>query len=153
MALAERAVNLNPNVAMAWGVLGWIRNLLGEPERALEAFDRAARLNPLDRITLVTQILPGTCLAFFLLGRQDELLQTTNRLLALDPNNLAALLDALSIARQQGRSGDAEKLLQRIEAVYPGLRSSQVNHLFGRYRKPEHQELFNRWLSSLPLPA
>jgi len=84
MALAERAVNLNPNVAMAWGVLGWIRNLLGEPERALEAFDRAARLNPLDRIMLVTQILPGTCLAFFLLGRQDELLQTTNRLLALD---------------------------------------------------------------------
>ena len=93
MTLAERAVNLNPNVAMAWGVLGWIWNLLGEPERACEAFDRAARLNPLDRIMLVTQILPGTCLAFFLLGRQDELLQTTNRLLALDPNNLSALLD------------------------------------------------------------
>ena len=153
MALAERAVNLNPNVAMAWGVLGWIRNLLGEPERALEAFDRAARLNPLDRITLVTQILPGTCLAFFLLGRHDEWLQTTNRLLALDPNNLTALLDALSIARQQGRSGDAEKLLQRIEAAYPGLRSSQVRRLFRRFRKPEHQELFDRWLSSLALPA
>ena len=153
MALAERAVHLNPNVAMAWGVLGWIWNLLGEPERACEAFDRAARLNPLDRITLVTQILPGTCLAFFLLGRHDELLQTTNRLLALDPNNLTALLDALSIARQQGRSGDAEKLLQRIEAAYPGLRSSQVGRLFGRFRKPEHRELFDRWLSSLALPA
>jgi adenylate cyclase len=153
MNLAERAVNLNPNIAMAWTALGWIWNLLGEPERAWGAFSRAERLNPLDRITLVTQILPGTCLAFFLLGRQDELLVSVNRLLALDPNNLAALLDALHIARQQGRSGDAEKLLQRIEAVYPGLRSSQVRHLFRRFRKPEHQELFDRWLSSLLLPA
>jgi hypothetical protein len=62
-------------------------------------------------------------------------------------------INALSIARQQGRSGDAEKLLQRIEAAYPGLRSSQVRRLFRRFRKPEHRELFDRWLSSLALPA
>ena len=102
LTLAERAVNLNPNVAMAWGVLGWIWNMLGEPERACEAFDHAERLNPLDRFTLVTQILPGTSVAFFLLGRQEEWLRATNRLLALDPNNLGALLDALYFAHQRG---------------------------------------------------
>src|ERR1700756_1325390 len=105
--LAERAVSLNPNISLAWAVLGWIHNWLGEPERACDAFDRAARLNPLDRVMLVGQILPGTCFAYFLLGRQDQWLTCVNRLLALDPNNLGGLLDALYIARQQGHMGDA----------------------------------------------
>ena len=74
------------------------------------------------------------------------------RLLALDPSNLNGLLDALDIARQQGRKGDAEKLLQRIEALYPGLRSSQVREFFRRIRKPEHQALLDQWLGRLALP-
>ena len=152
MALAERAVSLNPNAAMAWGNLGFIRILLGEPERACEDFDRATRLNPLDRMMLVTTILPGTSQAFLLLGRQEEWLQTTNRLLALDPNNLGALLDALYFANQQGRTTDAEKLLQRIETAYPGLRRSQVRDMYRRFRK-SHQDVFDRWLDGLQLPA
>jgi TolB-like protein/class 3 adenylate cyclase len=148
--LAERAVSLNPNISLAWAVLGWIHNWLGEPERACDAFDQAARLNPLDRVMLVGQILPGTSFAYFLLGRQDQWLMCVNRLLALDPSNLGGLLDALYLARQQGRMGDAEKLLQRIEALYPDLRSSQVREL-SRLRKPEHQALFDQWLSRLAL--
>jgi adenylate cyclase len=153
MSLAERAVHLNPNVAMAWGILGFIWNILGEPERACEALDRAERLNPLDRVTLVTQVLPGTSVAFFLMGRQEELQTSVNRLLALDPDNLGALLDAVYLARQQRRSGDADKLLKRIEAVHPGLRQSQVRAMYPRLRKPEHRELFDQWLSTLQLPA
>ncbi len=151
MILAERAVSLNTNISMAWAVFGWIHNWLGEPKRACEAFDRAARLNPLDRTMQVTHVLPGTSLAYFLLGRQDEWVMCVNRLLALDPNNLGGLLDALDIARQQGRNHDVEKLLQRIEALHPGLRSSQVSDIFRRFRKPEHQALFDQWLSRLAL--
>jgi adenylate cyclase len=149
--LAERAISLNPNISLAWAVLGWIHNWFGEPERACDAFDQAERLNPLDRVMLVAQILPGTSMAYFLMGRQDQWLRSVNRLLALDPSNLGGLLDALDIARQQGRKRDAEKLLQRIEALHPGLRSSQVRE-FSRLRKPEHQELFDQWLSRLALP-
>ena len=150
--LVERAISLNPNISLAWTVLGWINIWLGEPERAGEAFESATRLNPLDRVMLVGQILPGTSLACFLLGRQDQWMMCVNRLLALDPGNLNGLLDALDIARQQGRKGDAEKLLQRIEALYPGLRSSQVRELFSRIRKPEHRELLDQWLDRLALP-
>jgi len=153
--LAERAVSLNPNISLAWAVLGWIHNWLGEPERACDAFDHAARLNPLDRVMLVGQILPGTSFAYFLLGRQDQWLMCVNRLLALDPSNLSGLLDALDIARQQGRNGDAEKLLQRIAALHPGLRSCQAREIYRdisrRLRKPEHQALFDQWLSRLAL--
>jgi adenylate cyclase len=153
MTLAERAVSLNSNVAMAWCVLGLIRNRLGEPERACEAFGRAERLNPLDRITLVTQILPGISVAYFLMGQQEEWRTSVTRLLALDPNNLGALLDALYFAHQQGRNADAEELLQRIETVYSGLRRSQVRAIYPPFRKSEHRVLFDRWLDSLPLPA
>jgi tetratricopeptide (TPR) repeat protein len=149
--LAERAISLNPNISLAWAVLGWIHNWFGEPERACDAFDQAERLNPLDRVMSVALILPGTSMAYFLMGRQDQWLRSVNRLLALDPSNLGGLLDALDIARQQGRKRDAEKLLQRIEALHPGLRSSQVRE-FSRLRKPEHQELFDQWLSRLALP-
>jgi TolB-like protein len=148
--LAERAISLNPNISLAWAVLGWIHIWLGEPERACDAFDQAERLNPLDRVMLVAQILPGTSMAYFLMGRQDQWLRSVNRLLALDPSNIGGLLDALDIARQQGRKGDAEKLLQRIEALHPGLRSSQVRE-FSRLRKPEHRELFDQWLGRLAL--
>ena len=150
--LVERAISLNPNISLAWTVLGWINIWLGEPERACEFFESATRLNPLDRVMLVGQILPGTSLACFLSGRQDQWMMCVNRLLALDPGNLNGLLDALDIARQQGRKGDAEKLLQRIEALYPGLRSSQVRELFSRIRKPEHRELLDQWLDRLALP-
>jgi hypothetical protein len=92
-------------------------------------------------------------LAFFLMGRQEELQTSVNRLLALDPDNLGALLDALHFARQRERSGDADKLLKRIEAVHPGLRQSQVRAMYPRLRKPEHRELFDGWLDSLQLPA
>ena len=148
--LVERAISLNPNISLAWTVLGWIKIWLGEPERACEAFESATRLDPLDKAMLVGQILPGTSLAYFLLGRHDQWMMCVNRLLALDHNNLSGLLDALDIAGQQGRMGDAEKLRQRIEAVYPGLRSSQVREL-SRLRKPEHQALFDQWLSRLAL--
>jgi adenylate cyclase len=152
MVLAERAVSLNSNSAIAWAGLGWVKNFLGEPELACEAFDRAARLNPLDHFMLVAQILPGTSLAYFLLGRQHQWHTCVSRLLALDPNNLGALLDALDIAHQQGRNGDAEKLLQRIEAAYSGLRRTQVRAMFCNFRKSEHQALFDEWLNRLPLP-
>jgi TolB-like protein len=49
VVLAERAIGLNPNLALAWAVAGWANTWLGEIERARAAFDTAIRLNPLDR--------------------------------------------------------------------------------------------------------
>jgi len=101
---------------------------------------------------LVGQIFPGTSLACLLLEQHDQWHTRVNRLLALDHSNLGGLLDALDIARQQGRKGGAEKLLERIEALYPGLRSSQVCK-FSRLRKPEHQALFDQWFATFRSPV
>jgi adenylate cyclase len=46
--LLERAITLDPSAAWAWSRLGWLENYTDRPERALENFERALRLSPLD---------------------------------------------------------------------------------------------------------
>src|SRR5262249_6199919 len=44
----ERALALNPNLAAAWTASGFVRTFLGEPADAIQRFERAMRLSPLD---------------------------------------------------------------------------------------------------------
>jgi adenylate cyclase len=68
--LIDRALMLNSNLAMAWQYGGWVKNWLGEPERAIERFARSMRLSPLD--PRVNGNRGGTAHAHFFLGRYDE---------------------------------------------------------------------------------
>lgn len=146
--LAERAIELNPNLSLAWAVLGWANVWLGEPEQARTAFDRAIRLNPLDKPALV-QILPGYIVVCFISGRHEERLAWANRLLALDPTNLTGLLASLDVAQLQGRSADIAALLSQMHATYPDLRASHVRQIFMHYRKPEHRVKFDEFIRRL----
>ena len=149
--LAERAIELNPNLSLAWVVLGWAHVWLGEPERARTAFDHAIRLNPLYKPALV-QIIPGYIVVCFVSGLHEERLAWANRLLALDPTNLTGLLAALDVAHVQGRSADKADMLTHLRATYPDLRASHVKQIFKRYRKPEHQIKFDEFVNRLGMP-
>jgi TolB-like protein/Tfp pilus assembly protein PilF len=46
--LIDRALTLNPNLAMAWIFSGWVKISLGSPELAIERLTHAMRLNPQD---------------------------------------------------------------------------------------------------------
>ena len=48
IALLDRALVLNPNLASAWFLGGFLRVWRGEPDGAIEHFARAMRLSPLD---------------------------------------------------------------------------------------------------------
>jgi len=39
---------LDPNCAWAWSRLGWIENYADQPNKAIENFERAIRLSPID---------------------------------------------------------------------------------------------------------
>ena len=49
IALLDRALVLNPNLASAWFLAGFLRTWNGEPDAAIEHFTRAMRMSPLDR--------------------------------------------------------------------------------------------------------
>src|SRR5262249_38301666 len=44
-ALVDRALSLNPNLALAWAFGGWIRNWLGDTEVAIKHFMNSMRLS------------------------------------------------------------------------------------------------------------
>jgi adenylate cyclase len=46
--LLERALVLDPNCAWAWSRLAWIENYADQPVKAIENFERAIRLSPID---------------------------------------------------------------------------------------------------------
>ena len=41
-----RGLSMNPNFALGWGFSGWVQIYLGQPEKALDHLERAARLSP-----------------------------------------------------------------------------------------------------------
>ncbi len=53
--LLDRALLLNPNLALAWNFGGWSKIFLGQPEIAIERMARAMRLNPLDPLLFLLQ--------------------------------------------------------------------------------------------------
>jgi TolB-like protein len=66
----DRALRLDPNLATAWFLCGWVRIFLGEPDTAIEHFELAMRLSPLDptlcsmqtsrrRLPVGGEIVPG----------------------------------------------------------------------------------------------
>jgi tetratricopeptide (TPR) repeat protein len=48
LALTEKALKLNPNLARAWSLEGFAAMYLAQHDRAIRSFERALRLNPMD---------------------------------------------------------------------------------------------------------
>jgi TolB-like protein/class 3 adenylate cyclase len=70
LALTDRALALNPNLAVAWMSSGWIRSYIGEPETAIEHLAYGMRLSPLDPQRF--QFYMATSLAMRCARRYDE---------------------------------------------------------------------------------
>jgi tetratricopeptide (TPR) repeat protein len=67
--LLDRALVLNPNLAAAWFLGGFLRVWHGESDGAIECFGRAMRLSPLDAETYRMQA--GMAIAHLFAGRFD----------------------------------------------------------------------------------
>src|SRR5262249_42070455 len=46
--MADRAVALNPNSYFAWHARGWVYKIAGRPAEAVQSFERATRMSPVD---------------------------------------------------------------------------------------------------------
>ncbi len=69
LALLDRALVLNPNLASAWFLAGFLRTWNGEPDAAIEHFTHAMRLSPLD--PELYRIQGGLAAAHLFAGRFD----------------------------------------------------------------------------------
>jgi adenylate cyclase len=133
-AFIDLALILNPNLATGWLLSGWVNNMLGNPEVAIERATRAIRLSPLDPLTSLafTQIGAG----HFMAGRYDEASSWAEKGLLQQPNSAAAARVAAASHAFAGRLDQAHKAIARLRQIDPTFRVSDVSRAFP-LRRPE----------------
>ncbi len=142
IALIGRSVELNPSFAPGWDWSGWLRLWAGQPDKAIEHFETALRLNPRDPYP---SSLLGIGVGHFFARRFDEakamLLRSLQQLPAWAPSYrfLAACCAHL------GQREEAREMIEELRALTPLILPS-ADH----WRNGEDRELY---LSGLRLAA
>ena len=124
IALLDRALVLNPNLAAAWYLSGFQRISRGEPDDAIERIARAMRLSPLDPEMIRMQT--GTALAHLLAGRFDAALTWAARASRELPSFLLAVGIIAAGHALAGRPDQARRAIQDLRRLAPALRISNL---------------------------
>ena len=135
VAMIDRALVLNPNLAVAWTTSGWVRNLRGEPEVAISHLARAMRLSPLDPIAFHMQA--STALAHLLAGRYDEASSWAERALRERPDDCRAMRILAASSALAGRLEEAHAAIARLRRREPACRISDLEDRLSPFRKQD----------------
>ena len=147
--LIDRALELNPNLAIAWAASAWLRVFLGQPDKAIEHADRYMRLSPLD--PNMQSLCNSKAAAHISAGRYSETVVWARRAMQAKadwtpPYRLAAAAEALA-----GRVEESRKYLRRLQELDPGLRISSLDAIYRAYR-PEYVARVKEGLRKAGLP-
>jgi TolB-like protein len=142
MALADRALALNPNFARGWHVSGVLRMSAGQPDMAIVHVETSLRLSPRARVGTALAIIGE---AHFLARRFDE--AAPYLLLAIQEDSSLTIPYRYLAAcyAHLGRLAEAREIITRLRAV-----SSVVIPDASFLRNAEQRELY---LSGLRLAA
>jgi adenylate cyclase len=142
MALADRALALNPNFAFGWLISGNLRLWAGQFNIAIEHIEVSMRLSPRAGVG-PSMLLIG--IAHFLSRRFDEAVPKLLLAIQDDPTYPGPYRHLAACYAHMGRLDDARAIVTRLRAIT----SVVVPH--GSFpRNPEHRELL---LSGLRLAA
>lgn len=122
--LLERAVALDPNAAWAWHRLGWLENYADRPARALEHFERALRLSPLDPINFNNYV--GMASANEVAENYDEAVTYYRRGLEERPQARWIYRSLAPTLMGAGRVQEAKEAYSALMETYPDLTTGQV---------------------------
>jgi len=132
-ALIARALELNPNLALAWHFSGWVKVCLGEPETAIQHVSRAMRLSPHDPHEFNMQAVMAC--GYYFAGQTSEAAAWADIAGREQPRHvIAACISAASNALM-GRQDEAEKACNRLRQLDSTLRASTLQERWP-IRKP-----------------
>lgn len=121
--LLERALAIDPNAAWAWSRLGWLDNYSDQPERALEKFERALRLSPLDPMNFNNYV--GMASAHEVAQENDKAAALYRRALEERPHAMWIYRNLASSLSGAGRMEEAKEAYARMLRSYPDLTVSR----------------------------
>ena len=124
IALLDRASFLNPNLASAWFLGGFLRLLHGEWESGIDHLQRAMRLSPLDPETYRMQA--GIAMANLFGGRFDAASAFAEQACRNQPGFLVALAVAAASHALAGRPAEARRAMDQLRVLDPTLRISNI---------------------------
>jgi adenylate cyclase len=116
--MADRAVALNPNSYFAWVNRGWVYKIAGLPEEAVQSFERAMRMSPVDPVLHI--VFSGIGLAFIELRRFDEAIVAGKKALSQHPSAGACRCLASAFAHL-GRDAEAGEAAARVLEFDPAF--------------------------------
>jgi TolB-like protein/class 3 adenylate cyclase len=126
-SMVEQAVELNPNLAIAWYSRGWVSMMCDDAERAIESFDRMIRLSPLDPLRI--SAWNGSSFASFCLGRYEEGCASATKSIQVVAN--AHTLGAYIVnAVRAGRVVEAQQAAARLLKSHPDFRAAHAEEAF-----------------------
>ena len=149
VALIDRAMVLNPNLAAAWYIGGFARIYRGEPDDAIERFARAMRLSPLDPEMFRMQA--GTALAHLFAGRFDSASSWAEKASRDLPSFLIPVSIIAASHALAGRTDEARRAMHHLRRLDPALRISSLTDWLPIHR-PEDLALFADGLRKAGLP-
>ncbi|WP_246709631.1 tetratricopeptide repeat protein [Bradyrhizobium sp. 6(2017)] len=115
--MADRAVALNPNLFDGWLNRGFVYKIAGRSEEAIQSFQRAIRVSPVD--PLLYRSFLGMALAFIELHRFDDAIEAGKRVLRQDPNNAGGYRCLASAFAHLGRDVEAHEAAARLLEIDP----------------------------------
>ena len=124
IALIDRALVLNPNLASAWFLGGFLRAWNGEPDGAIEYFARAMRLSPLD--PEMYRMQAGMAAAHLFAGRFDTASSWAEKSIRQLPSFLMVVRrhrSELCACRPNGRSAASDQPFAPARPHAPRLQS------------------------------
>jgi len=121
--LLERAVAIDPNAAWAWHRLAYLDNYTDRPQQALEKFDRALRLSPLDPMNFNNLVGIGS--AHELQGDYDQAVAFYRRGLEERPHADWLYRHLAGALCGAGRMDEAKAAYAQMLRVYPDMTAAK----------------------------
>jgi TolB-like protein/class 3 adenylate cyclase/Tfp pilus assembly protein PilF len=144
-ALIDRALALNPNLAMAWTFSGWVNISLGKADLAIERLAHATRLSPFDPYFFAT--LAAMASAHLAAGHYEEALTWAEKAIGTKPDYLLVACIAAASAALAGRDQVARRAMKLVRQNDPQLRLSNLKEVIS-YLQPAE---FAKWQEGLRL--
>jgi TolB-like protein/Tfp pilus assembly protein PilF len=127
-AFIDRAIALNPNLALAWLLSGWTKIWLGEPEAAIDQLSHSMRLSPHD--PHVFNMQAGMAAAHFFAGRLTEALRWAEVTLRERSNHLLTSAVLAATRGENGQKQEAAKGIAHLRQIAPTLGLSNLSEHF-----------------------
>ena len=125
ISLLDKALVLNPNLAAAWFLGGYLRLWHGDTEAAIDHLARAIRLSPLDPEQYRMQ--SGMATAHLFMGNFDSAASWAEKAFRDMPSMLLAIAILAASRALAGRMGEAQHTMTQLRQLDPELRLSSLS--------------------------